>query len=362
MRKQSTLPWLLFLVGLACLPLSLVLIGLQDRASSKGGRAALSLLANLSAVVFTIGIIFGGGLVWIRGRRRRALKRYPWVVWPINYITTGRHEWVELLDVNRQPVSALILSTWRKDIATMLDPTTSEIWFAGDPKKYGVISRPGGGDLRYAYYSRARQPPRFTFRDREPGSQHRQAVSTTGASNGYEMHRANSHVMMKPPSGSPENPVRHGGLDDERYPSPRTLRRISAFVLDWLIHAACGIGAGIAVSPAFSPDAVRSLDWRHLGVNPVAVIGFWLAASAVNRVLIQSVFHTTIGKALFGLVILRPDNGKYPLFGKLLGVWIVDLYMSIALPIALVTFSDVPGPDNVDDYLLPAVRRSDVRE
>ncbi len=97
-------------------------------------------------------------------------------------------------------------------------------------------------------------------------------------------------------------------------------------------------------------------------MNPVAVIGFWLAASAVNRVLIQSVFHTTIGKALFGLVILRPDNGKYPSFGKLLGVWIVDLYMSIALPIALVTFSDVPGPDNVDDYLLPAVRRSDVRE
>ncbi|MBF6327448.1 RDD family protein [Nocardia transvalensis] len=358
-RRQSVLPWLLLIAGLACLPLSLVLIDIQDRAPSEGARAAIGVSANLSAAVFTVGIIFGGGYGWIRRRRRKALRRYPWVRWPINYISTGRNEWVELLDANGQPVSGLILSTWAKDIGKLVNQSTTEVWFAGDPQKYGVISRPGGGDLRYAYRAKSRPPPRFTFRDREPDGHPRTTGGTNGATNNFEMHRENGKVVMKPPDGRPE--TRHGALGDSRYPSPRGMRRTIAFLVDWLLHVGCAIGGGVAVSPDFSTAAVRSLDWRHVGVNLVAMVGFWLAASAADRVLVQSIFHTTLGKAIFGLVVIRPDNGRFPSFGKLLGVWLVDFYLAIALPIGLLTFSNLPGPDNLEDYFLPAVRRRDVK-
>lgn len=158
---------------------------------------------------------------------------------------------------------------------------------------------------------------------------------------------------MTPVDDSHEKPKRHGGKDDDQYPSPRMLRRVLAFIIDWMIHVGCGVGAAIAVSPEFSPDAVARHDWQHLGVNPVVAVGFFLAASAFDRIVIQSIFHTTIGKALFGLVVIRPQDGKYPSFGRLLAVWLLHVY----LPYGLL---GGPGPDQLEDYFLPAVRRRDV--
>ncbi|MFR9751109.1 RDD family protein [Nocardia sp. 004] len=162
---------------------------------------------------------------------------------------------------------------------------------------------------------------------------------------------------MKPVKES----TRHGSADDTRYPSSRKLRRFCAFVVDWTIHISCGIGAAVLVSPAFSLDAVTRLDWKHTGVNVLALAGFWSVASVTDRVVVQAIFHTTVGKAVFGLCVITPEDGSFPSFGRLLKVWFVDLYMAIALPIALLFCADGPGPDNIDDYLLPAVRRRDVR-
>ncbi|RDI64443.1 RDD family protein [Nocardia pseudobrasiliensis] len=340
---------LALLTGLACLPLSLFVIDLQDRVSSQGAGAALGISANLAAVFFVLGTIFGGVCTRIRWRRRKALKRHPWTAWPINYVSTGRNEWVELLDAQGRPVSALILSTWPKDVGKLVNQRTREIWFAGDPAKYGIVSRPGGADLRYAYYSKGRQPPRFTFRDRESDPR------LSSAARGYEMHRENGKIVMKGPgSGSPGSTGRYGRLDDPAFPSPRKLRRALAFAVDMLIHIACGIAAALAASPS-AITAIRAGDWRHLEVNLILAVGVWIGASFVDRVVIQSIFHTTIGKAIFGLVAIRPDTGQTPAFGRLLAAWLFHLFLPLAI------FSNGEGPDNWDYYFFPAVRRRDLK-
>ncbi|WP_167488698.1 RDD family protein [Nocardia terpenica] len=157
-------------------------------------------------------------------------------------------------------------------------------------------------------------------------------------------------------------PKRHGASNDPDYPSPRTLRRTLAFLLDMAIHIACGIGAGAAVSPEFSPEALRHSDWQHLGVNPAAVVGCWLAASFIDRVIIQAIAHTTIGKAVFGLVVLCPDTGQIPSPGRLLAAWLLDVWMPIAILADIAGNGGSLGPDKIGDYILPAVRRRDLRQ
>ena len=354
-RRRSWLPWLGFLAGPAAAPASVLCLDLRDRAQTHTASTVLTFAMVLSAVIFTVGITVGGGLVWIQWRRRRAVRRHPWQVWPINYISTGRYEWVELLGPRGRPTGALILSTWRKDIGKLVGPSTAEIWFAGDPHRYGVISRPGGGDLRYAYNSPSRQPPRFTFRDSEgpvgpPAG--RPAVQSTG---GYEMVTKNGQVTMEPPGGRGASAIRHGARNDQRYPSPRMLRRVFAFIVDVVIHLGLGLGLGVLASPGFSTAALRAGDGPHLGLNAVFVVLIWLAAAFANRVVIQSITHTTVGKALFGLVALRPDTGEYPGFGRLLGIWLFDIY----LPLAIV--GNGIGPDHPEHYFLTAIRRRDRR-
>ncbi|WP_378737436.1 RDD family protein [Nocardia brasiliensis] len=350
MRKGIFVRWLLFLIGLACFPLTVVLIDIEDRVDSNLATL-VSLGINLAAAAMTVGLILGGVLLWINRRRRKALQRYPWSPWPVNYLATGRYEWVQLLDQHRRPVSTLTLSTWPRHIGKLVNHKTSEIWFAGDPMKYGVVSRPGGGDLRYAYRSRSRTPPRFTFRATDSSAE---PDSNASSRPQYQLIRERGHTSVQPVGEPRGKPKRHGAKDDDRYPSPRMLRRALAFIVDWVLHVGCGVGAALAVGPGFSPAAIARHDWQHLGVNPVAVIGFFLAASAFDRVVFQAIFHTTVGKALFGLVVIRPQDGTYPSFGRLLAVWLCDLY----LPIGVV--GGGTGPDELGDYFLPAVRRRDV--
>ncbi|MFE9582272.1 RDD family protein [Nocardia sp. NPDC006044] len=352
LRKNFVIRWPLLLVSLACGPLAVMLLDRFDQPAVHGAAKKFGVLgAELAGLVFVIGTVFGGVFVWIQHRRRKALRRNPWAVWPIRYIATGRAEWVELIGPNGDPVSALLLSTWPKDVGKLVNHSTSEIWFAGYPAKYGVISAPGGGDLRYAYRSRSRPVPRFTFRtDDSSGSRRDRAAPSRPE---YELTREGSHPAMKLVGEAPEAAKPFGRKGDSRYPSPRMLRRTLAFLLDWVIHVGCGVGAAVAVSPEFSMDAAARHDWSQLGVNPVVAIGFFLAASAFDRIVIQSIFHTTIGKALFGLVVVRPQDGKYPSFGRLLAVWLFHVYLPLGI-------WGGAGPEQVDDYFLPAVRRRDV--
>ncbi len=153
LRRNWWIRWPLLLTALATGPLTVVLI------NNYADAAAL-----VASQYFIFGTMFGGCFVWINRRRRKAL-RNPWTVWRIRYLSGGRYEWVDLLGPQGETAGTLLLSTWAWDRGKLVDHATREIWFAGDPARYGIVSRPGGRDMRYAYVSRVYKPPRFTFRE-----------------------------------------------------------------------------------------------------------------------------------------------------------------------------------------------------
>ena len=110
------------------------------------------------------------------------------------------------------------------------------------------------------------------------------------------------------------------------------------------------IGCGVAVFFAT----------RHTPLPTVNAIGGWLAASFVDRVLVQWAFRTTVGKALFALCLIRPTDGGRPTFRQLLAVWLVGIGYSVVLVGELAGGSGGAGPD-LERRLLPAVRRRDLR-
>ncbi|WP_406231858.1 hypothetical protein [Nocardia sp. NBC_01009] len=341
LRKNAVFSWVFLLVGLVCIPMTIVLVTLYDKPDTHGLSKLGSLAGRVSGVVAILGTVFGVVIVWMNFRRRKALRRHPWTSWRITYIRAGRHEWVTLLGHQGEGVSTLLLSTWPKDIGKFVDHKTHEIWFAGDPVKYGVISRRGGTDLGYAYVSRSRKPPQFTFNV--------PAVSDARTPHGQDFDLTrdrHGHVLIKPAAGAAEDVIRHGSKGDARYPSPRALRRVLAFATDWTLHFG-------------SAAAILVLGRGHIAAVGGVAVGVWLTTSFADRVLVQGALHTTVGKALFGLCVIRPDDGTFPSYGRLTKVWFMDLYFSLILPLSLLG-GDGPSPDNLSDYFLPAVRRRDL--
>ncbi|MVU82280.1 hypothetical protein GPX89_34215 [Nocardia sp. ET3-3] len=156
LRASAFRAWLLLLAGIGSAVLAVFLI---DR--SVNPDFLISITTQLSGVFGILGTVFGAAAVWLHHRKSRSLRRHPWTAWPITYIGGGRYEWVALLGPTGKPVTVLLLSTWPHQRGKLINHTTMQAWFAGDPLRYGVISRPGGSDLRYAYIPRHTIPPRF---------------------------------------------------------------------------------------------------------------------------------------------------------------------------------------------------------
>jgi hypothetical protein len=130
-----------------------------------GGVAVVDRSEKLGAVLLGVGfslLILGPCMLWITRRMRRAARAHPWTVWRMRYATDARYEWVTLLDSAGNPVSQLIVSSWAWQVGKLIDESNTEVWFAGDPKAYGIIATPGGGRPRHAYVPRfpnLRPPP-----------------------------------------------------------------------------------------------------------------------------------------------------------------------------------------------------------
>lgn len=144
------------------------------------------------------------------------------------------------------------------------------------------------------------------------------------------------------------DPIVHGSDGDPRYPSPRRLRRALAFTVDLLLHFGLGVAAFYGTQHLPKLDNLIGL-WALLA---------WIAASLIDRVLIQWAFGTTIGKAIFGLRLVRKDGGR-PRLGQLVVAWLVGLSYGVDV---LAIFGNGPGI-GIDGkkYFLPAVRMKDVR-
>lgn len=109
----------------------------------------------------------------------------------------------------------------------------------------------------------------------------------------------------------------HGEKDDPRYPSPRRLRRALAFVVDFALTFLVGVVGGFV---AFGGDIsygrfhLHLPERVHLGAvshyGGLSMLGLVLAVSFANRVLIQWIARATVGKALFGLWVVDPSDGR----------------------------------------------------
>jgi hypothetical protein len=117
-----------------------------------------------------------------------------------------------------------------------------------------------------------------------------------------------------------ELPTRHGDSGDPRYPSPHTLRRNLGFILDLLVHLAIAVG----VTVLFLRDAALSrYAW-------LAAPGAFLAVSIIHRILIQRALHTTLGKGLLGVRLIRSDTGGAPTLWSLAKAWLLGTVVIIA--------------------------------
>ncbi|MGF7124144.1 RDD family protein [Rhodococcus sp. AG1013] len=150
----------------------------------------------------------------------------------------------------------------------------------------------------------------------------------------------------RPPGTTPvptELPDKHGESDDPRYPSPRQLRQAIAFVIDLVLHIAVGV-----VGMIVCLDIPAVSDWAPLAL-PIG----WILASLLQRVVAQRIFHTTVGKALTGVCVIRPSDGQWPTTGCLLKWWLIGAFDVVG------TFTDSTWLGDYDDS--PAVvRRRDV--
>ncbi|MBB5914766.1 hypothetical protein BJY24_003633 [Nocardia transvalensis] len=136
-------------------------------------------------------------------------------------------------------------------------------------------------------------------------------------------------------SRSPRPSKYHGDEDDPRYPSPRFLRSIGAVVVDVAVHGGIAFAVGSSGTPGIVTGALA--------------VAAYLVASFVNTTLVQWVLRASVGKALFGLAVIRGKDGGRPTFGNLL-VW----YFLRGINLALENSSD--GYQQV-----VAVRRRDIR-
>lgn len=150
-----------------------------------------------------------------------------------------------------------------------------------------------------------------------------------------------------------ETSGQHGDGLDPRYPSARRVRWVSAFLVDWVLHAGpmIAVFAVLAQHPAWEGDVPQARLWALIS---------WPILSFTDRVLLQGFCHATIGKLLFGLVVIRPEDGGWPSFGRLVKVWFSGLFFWIVLIVGF--FGNYTGGSGGSgpDFALPAVRRKDV--
>ncbi len=307
-----------------------------DVSQTETGRTAqdadrLALLCFFAVLPLTV-----TGIVMARTAFRRWLSaRHRWQVWHIESLRTGIQEWVHLIDDQGSIAGTVVLRKWTS--RTFSDDDRL-VWFAGVPSKAGLIAKPGGADTQLAYRSLFYTPPRFgtsLFVKNDPPAPSAPPRDTSST-----------------PTSEP--PCKHGGLDDSTFPSPRKLRRTLAYALDVALHLAIGVGVVFFTDEA-TRHAVTHREWNSPQLAWWAVIGYFLLASFVDRVVLQSVTRTTLGKAVFGLVVIDRETGRYPRARRLLAAWLIGVIMPLLL------LGDSSVPERPERYLLPAVRRTDAR-
>ncbi|WP_225731245.1 MULTISPECIES: RDD family protein [unclassified Nocardia] len=142
----------------------------------------------------------------------------------------------------------------------------------------------------------------------------------------------------------------HGGEGDPRYPSPRELRKFLAACVDVAVHVLPPFALLFAATHGHhTPKQFITLF--------AAALGTFVVVTFVHMTVIQGIAHATLGKALFGLVVIRRSDGSWPTFGNLARRWIGGVFEKL-----WDWFTDWVFDENTnhDFWYLTVVRRRDV--
>lgn len=128
------------------------------------------------------------------------------------------------------------------------------------------------------------------------------------------------------------------------------MRRCLSFTVDLLITLGIGVGVFFVGTRVPALATYPTLD----------ALGALIIWSFLNRTIIQWVFRATIGKALFGLVLIRRTDGERPTFWLLVKAWFAGSVAGVAAIGELVGPSG-SGVDYKAESFPVAVRARDVR-
>ncbi|HEX6359571.1 RDD family protein [Actinophytocola sp.] len=129
---------------------------------------------------------------------------------------------------------------------------------------------------------------------------------------------------LVPSSAAALEHVKHGAKNDPRYPSPRELRSVISFAIDLVAHWALAFLIAFPVSRL----GIGSESFAPVLLVLAALVLFVLV-SFVDRVLVQSVFGATVGKALTGLRMIRDDTGGPGTLWLFLRNWLLSILVVV---------------------------------
>jgi len=121
------------------------------------------------------------------------------------------------------------------------------------------------------------------------------------------------------PPIEPRKELERGANRAPRYPSPGGPRLVLSFGIDVVAHLAVGVLPGIwgLYGLHVAPDLPAAEFLLVAGL-----VGF-IPVSFMDRVVVQWACQATIGKALTGLRMVRPDTGSPATFRQVLRDWLV---------------------------------------
>lgn len=161
LRWSGLRAWAALLGTLALGPASGVLLHLEATSPNPAVQRTAATFATFTAAAFVLWtLVLALPVFRLHRRRRRALGK-PWRPWQFEHLTASGRDWIALLQRDGSIAGVLALRTRPGTNDALLRTRTGLLWFAGDPARAGVLSRPGGADLCYAHRPRFRTPPAF---------------------------------------------------------------------------------------------------------------------------------------------------------------------------------------------------------
>jgi hypothetical protein len=123
-------------------------------------------------------------------------------------------------------------------------------------------------------------------------------------------------------SGPPDDelPPVHATKGDPRYPATTDLRHVLAFFIELLLHLS--VGAAVLFLVAQQKD---------IRIGLLAGVGAFFALSIIDRIIVQRIFHASVGKMITGLYLIRDDNGEAPTVGPLVKEWFRSIGAALSL-------------------------------